>query len=139
SGCPPSAESADSCPPESQIGTASADTSLGSFSGPVYFTPDFRLLIYLRSLAGLVQQKFVEYFQVTPDGGIDAIIDNLPNFSATSSTVTLQPGPRSPLLTPRECGAYTIEGHFTSQNGEQASSPATVQISGCQSLPSIER
>ena len=138
-GCPPSAERADACPPESQIGTASAQTALGSFSGPVYFTPDFRLLIYYRGAAGLVAQRIVGYFQVTADGGVDAVVDNLPDVPATSSTITLDPGPKSPLLTPRACGRYTIVGHFTSQNEEQATSPSTVQIGPCDYPPAIDR
>src|SRR5205807_1353461 len=112
-------------------------TVLGTFSGPVYFTSDFRLLIYLRGPGGTLQQKFIGYFQLAADGGVDAVIDNLPNFSATSSTVTLEPGPRSLLLTPAACGTYPIAGYFTSQNGEQARSTAQVRISGCDSQPYI--
>ncbi len=138
-GCAPAAESSDTCPASSQIGTASAETSLGEFSGPVYFTPDYRLLIYLRGASGLVQSKFVGYFQDAPDGGFDAVIDNLPNVPATSSSITLQGGTRSPLLTPAACGTYPIVGYFTSQNDEQATSTARVTVTGCDSQPLIER
>lgn len=138
-GCPPAAEHSDSCPADSQIGSASAETTLGHFSGPVYFTPDYRILIYLRGVAGVVQSKFVGYFQDAPDGGFDAVLDNLPDVPSSSSSIRIEGGARSSLLTPAACGSYPIVGHFTSQNGEQATSTATVQISGCDSQPTIER
>jgi hypothetical protein len=139
SGCPPAAESSDSCPAASQIGTANAETSLGEFSGPVYFTPDYRLLIYLRGAGGLVQSKFTGYFQDAPDGGVDAVVDNLPDFPANSSSITLEGGTKSPLLTPGACGTYPIVGHFTSHNDDQATSTAQVTITGCDSQPTIGR
>ena len=138
-GCPPAAESSDSCPAASQIGAANAQTPLGEFSGPVYFTPDYRLLIYLRGAGGLVQSKFVGYFQEAPDGGFDAVVDNLPDFPASSSSITLEGGTKSPLLTPAACGTYPIVGHFISQNDEGATATAQVTITGCDSQPTIER
>ena len=138
-GCPADAESANRCPAESQIGDVTAQTILGTSSGPVYLTTDFRLLLYLRTIEGLVQQKFVGYFRLSPDGGVDTVLDDLPNFPATSSSVTLQPGSKSMLLTPRTCGAYTITGHFTSQKEEEATSSADVQIAGCDSEPHFSR
>jgi hypothetical protein len=138
-GCAADAEKANNCPAESQIGTDTAQTILGTSSGPVYLTTDFRLLLYLRTVNGLIQQKFVGYFRLSPDGGADTILDDLPNFPATSSSVTLEPGSKSMLLTPRACGTYTITGHFTSQKGEEATSTADVQIAGCDAEPHFSR
>jgi hypothetical protein len=138
-GCPPAAENSDSCPASSQIGTASAETSAGEFAGPVYFTPDYRLVIYLRGVGGVVQSKFIGYFQDAPDGGFDAVIDNLPNFPASSSSINLEGGSKSPLLTPAACRTYPIVGDFISQNGERATSTGHVTITGCDSYPTIGR
>jgi hypothetical protein len=138
-GCSAAQESSNSCPASSQIGTAGAVTTIGNLSGPVYFTSDYRLLIYLSGPGGVAQSKFVGYFQDTPDGGFDAVIDNLPDFPASSSSISLEGGSRSPLLTPGICGTYPIVGHFTSQNGEQASSTATVHLTGCDTQPAFER
>jgi hypothetical protein len=139
SGCPPDAEKSNSCPADSQIGNATAETVLGASSGPVFLTTDFRILVYLRTLDGLVSEKFVGYFRLSPDGGSDTVLDDLPNFPSTSSSVTLDPGPKSLLLMPRTCGSYAIVGHFTSQRGEEATSTSSVQIGGCDSAPRISR
>ncbi len=56
-GCDRAQEAAETCPESSRIGTASAETEFGPFSGPVYLTDDFRTLVFLRGFAGLVQSK----------------------------------------------------------------------------------
>src|SRR4051812_13832302 len=42
-GCTPAQEQADACPESSRIGSTRAVTVLGTFSGPVYITDDFRV------------------------------------------------------------------------------------------------
>ena len=125
-----------SCPEESRIGTASAQTAFGPFSGPVYLTKDFRFLILLRG-AGLVEQKVVGFFQLHPDGSVESIIEDLPNVPATEASLSFEGGPRSLLLTPRACGAYSLQAQFESHAGERANVVAPVQVTGCDTLPRI--
>src|SRR5919198_516500 len=49
-GCTAAQEKADACPESSRIGTTRAVTLIGSFSGPVYLSEDYRVLAYLRGL-----------------------------------------------------------------------------------------
>ena len=60
--CTPAQEQSDSCPDASQVGNATAVTSLGSLTGPVYFELDqstFKLVVYLKGFGGLISQKIV--------------------------------------------------------------------------------
>ena len=130
-GCTAAQEEARACPEESRIGTLTSVTGLGTFGGPVYFSEDFRLLIFVRGFAGLVEEKLVGIFVVRPDGGYDSIFDNLPNLAATFAELRMEGGPKTFSLTPKRCGRHLVIGHFTSHNGEEARSEASFEVSGC--------
>jgi hypothetical protein len=130
-GCTAEEEEAAACPEESRIGRASAQNAFGTFTGPVFFSADYRVLIYLRDSSGAISIKVVGTFHVRPDGGYDSVFDDLPNFPTPSFTLNLDGGSRSPQLTPRVCGDYVITATFTSWQGEQATSTAPAPISGC--------
>jgi hypothetical protein len=133
-------EAAGTCPPESQMGQASATVSaFGSpydFSGPVYFggpasTPgSFRLIVRISNPA-LGPQTLVGISSLGGDGSIATVFDNLPNFLAKSFTLALAGGEKALLKTPSTCGTFPVNASFVSQTGEQASGSAPLAISGC--------
>src|SRR4051812_5550992 len=137
--CAADDERAGHCPPGSQIGTASAQTMLGDFAGPVHLTSDFRLITFLRGFGGLVQQEVSGYMLLLPDGSVESVLENLPDVPATLARVAFDAGARSLLLTPRACGSYALDARFTSHDGDQVGRRVPVQISGCDSAPRIER
>lgn len=136
-GCAASQETAGACPEESRVGSSRAVTLLGTFSGPVYLSQDFRLLAYLRGPAGLPEQKLEGKFYVHSDGGIEVVFDDLPNLPATLAETTVEGGSRGLLLTPRRCGSYRVAGSFTGHGGEEARSDVPVEIAGCTQRPVI--
>jgi hypothetical protein len=125
------------CPAASQLGTASAQTAFGPFTGTVHLTGmgggGFQLVVLLSGNAlGLlaVNQTLNGTVVPTPRGFLTTF-DNLPNLLTTSLTLRLDGPPRTLLTTPTDCGPYTIAGDFTSQQGEHATSSSTVTIAGC--------
>jgi hypothetical protein len=136
-GCEPAAERADACPESSRIGSSRAVNLLGTFSGPVYLTADFRLLSYLRGLGGAVGQRFEGKLYLGPDGSIEVVFDDLPNFPTTLAETAVDGGSRGLLLTPRQCGRYRVTGSFTSHSDEHVTSDVPVEITGCHARPVI--
>ena len=131
-GCTAAQEADAACPDASRIGLATAETELGSFSGLVHLTQDFRFVIFLRGFGGLVQQKIDGYFRMGADGWIESVIEGLPQVRSTLAQVRMDAGARSLMLTPAECGQYPVDGRFTSHENETATSRATVTIVGCE-------
>jgi hypothetical protein len=125
------------CPATSLLGTASAATAFGPFGGTVNLTGlgggGFQLAVFLSGKAlGLLPVNQTLTGSVTPTpAGFLTTFDNLPNLLTTSLKLHLDGAPRTLLTTPSECGSYTIAGAFTSQQGEHATSSATVTIAGC--------
>jgi hypothetical protein len=138
-GCTPAQEQADACPESSRIGTTRAVTVLGTFSGPVYFTEDFRLLAYLRGLGGAIGRRFEGKLYLGSDGSVETVFDDLPNFQATHAEIAVEGGSRGIVLTPRRCGRYSLTGTFTSHAGETVRRTLPVDISGCAVRPVISR
>jgi hypothetical protein len=136
-GCGAADEQANSCPESSRIGSSRAVTVLGTFTGPVYFTPDFRLLSYLGGPGGVGSQKFEGRLYLRPDGSIEAVFDNLPNLPTTLAETTVEGGSRGILLNPRACGRYKVTGSFTSHSDEEATSELPIDIAGCPPRPVI--
>jgi hypothetical protein len=136
-GCRRHEEDASACPESSRIGTSSAQTEFGAFSGPVYLTDDFRFLIFLRGFAGLLQSKIVGVVRVTDDGSVETVLEDLPAVRSTFAQVRMEAGPKSLILTPRRCGAYPVRGRFVSHGGELATSDAVIDVAGCDSEPRI--
>lgn len=133
--CTPAQEAAAACPPESQVGSGTAVTSLGSLTGPVYLETDNgmpKLIVDLKGFNGLISQKLTGVV-ATVGGRIQWTFDNLPNTQTTSVELALQGGTKAlSHLTPK-CGPAVFDADFTSQNGEKASAQATVDVEGCAS------
>jgi methionine-rich copper-binding protein CopC len=128
------------CPAASQMGNASATVDVFGLtrmlSGPVYFggpagaPGSFRLIVALVDPA-LGPQTLTGVSSLRPDGSIDTVFDNLPNFLATAFTLALDGGDRALLVTPSTCGTLPVKGTFVSQTGEQATAGAPITITGC--------
>jgi len=144
--CPAASVQARACPTDSLLGTASATTPFGPFAGTVNLTGlgtgGFQLVVLLSGkVLGLlpINQTLNGTVTSTPAGFLTTF-DNLPSILTTTLTLHLDGPPRTLLVTPTACGPQTIGGDFTSQNGEHATSSATVTISGCPPpAPSISR
>jgi hypothetical protein len=143
--CPPDQENADTphCPPESQLGTASATAEvLGlpqPLTGNVYFggpitASTFRLIVILHNDI-LGYQKIIGTAELLASGGARNVFDNLPNVLTTSFKLVLSGGSRGLLKNPDTCGDYDVTAAFTSQNGEKASGSQKVTIAGCKPIP----
>jgi hypothetical protein len=131
--CAPDQEAADSCPGDSKVGAATAVTSLGSLTGPVYFenkTGQLQLVVYLEGFGGLVKQKLIGTINYVA-GRLETVFDGLPNTPTTAFVLELQGGDKALALTPAQCGPATFDAAFTSQNGEQATAQAKIDIAGC--------
>lgn len=139
--CTAAQQQSDSCPPESQVGQATAQTAIGSLTGPVYFESDsgaLALVVYLKGFGGLVNQKLVGNIGFA-GGRLQTTFDNLPNTQTTSFELALQGGDKALSLTPTTCGQSTFDASFTSQNDEKASGQASVDIEGCASTPVVSQ
>jgi len=137
--CTPAQEQSDSCPDASQVGNATAVTSLGSLTGPVYFELDqstFKLVVYLKGFGGLISQKIVGTVALQA-GRIVTTFDNLPNTATTSFELALQGGDKALSTVTRTCGPATFDADFTSQNDEHATGQASVDVEGCPTTPVI--
>jgi hypothetical protein len=130
--CKPEQEAADTCPADSQVGTATAETTLGSLTGPVFFenkNGQLQLVVYLKGFGGLISQKLIGMVDLS--GRATTTFDGLPNTPTTAFVLALQGGDKALLQTPSQCGKGTFDAAFTSQNSEQATAQATVDIQGC--------
>jgi hypothetical protein len=136
--CSPTDEANQACPPDTQLGTATADASVlglpAHFDGTVNLAgvqgAKFRLVIFLHSPT-FGDQKIVGQAAVRPDGGYDTTFDNLPNTLVTHFELDLAGGEKALLQNPSKCGNYVFKAAFTSQNGEQATGQFPVDITGC--------
>ena len=135
--CPATADEATSCPESSTIGTATVQTvSFGEFSGSVHLTKDFQLVVFLRGFAGLAPaQKVKGYFVLHPDGGVETVMEDLPNVQATQGRIALMGGSKSIVLTPRTCGTHTVSAVFTSHQDERVERTVPIAIGGCDTRP----
>lgn len=127
-----------SCSTSSRIGTASAETPLGSFTGGVYLGTSQRFFVELDGPVPPLNYRFTGTTSTRPDGGIDASFDQLPSFPTTRLQLALDGSPRSFLVAPTSCGDYEFSANFVSQNGAQSVDSSLVAVAGdCGSTPAF--
>jgi hypothetical protein len=134
--CKPSERDAKACPDGSQIGTATADTTVGQLNGNVYLGEKIEIYIILRNptlaLLGQEPKPIVGRTVFRPDGGADTILDDLPtDVTPTRFQLTFKGPPKSILNSPRICGKLPFSGDFTSKNGAKVTSTSFVTFTGC--------
>ena len=129
--CLPADEAARSCPAASRIGSVSAVSSVGSASGGVFITDDFRLVAFADALGGLVQIKADGVIDVTESGGFRVSFSGLPDLSLTEVELALDGEDLGLLKSPPTCGTYRLPARFESHDGETSTAEPAVEITGC--------
>jgi hypothetical protein len=134
--CSPAQRDAETCPPGSRLGTATADTGVGTLSGGVYLGQASTIYIYLKNatlaLLGQEPKPITAKTEFRADGGTDTVLDDLPtDVTATRFELALDGPPRSLLKSPDVCGAYRFSGDFVSKSGVKASSATSVTFTNC--------
>lgn len=135
--CPGAAAAAGSCPETSRIGSASAQTPFGPGSGGIYLTDDFRLLVRILGLGGLVEVRVLGAIRALDDGSAEITFDGLPRTQITESRIALDGGSHGIFVNPRRCGRYEAGTRFVSHAGEQVSTVIPLDIAGCARAPRI--
>jgi hypothetical protein len=129
------------CPAASKIGSAEITTPLleESLEGSLYvasqddnpFGSLFAVYLVIRNekLGVLVKQPGrVDLDEQT--GRVTTVFEDLPQFPLEEVAVHLKGGPKAPLLTPRECATYSIQGVLTpSSGGPDVESNPTFSVS----------
>ena len=137
SNCPLAAIRSGSCPASSQIGTVNG--SIGpviSFSGTVHKFRYDRFAVFISGLGGVITQALGGAVTAR-DGGLDLTLNGLPDLPVTSLVIRLDGGGRALVRNPADCGAYAIDGKFTSRDDELALARSLVSITGCSGVPAV--
>jgi hypothetical protein len=134
--CSPAQRDSDSCPPGSRLGTATADTMVGTLTGGVFLGESAQIYIFLKNatlkLIGQEPGPITAKTQFRSDGGTDTILDNLPtDVTATRFELALDGPPRSLITAPDVCGPRTFSGDFVSKSGVLATASSSVTFTGC--------
>jgi hypothetical protein len=134
--CSPAQRDANACPAGSRLGTATADTDVGTLTGGVFLGQASTIFIFLKNptlaLLGKEPKPITAHTEFRPDGGTDTVLDDLPtDITATRFELALDGPPRSILKSPEVCGPRTFSGDFVSKSGIKASSSTSVTFTGC--------
>ncbi len=128
------------CPPESKIGTVSADTPLlaDPLAGSIYVgsqnssDPEsgemFRLYMVLRGRGNLVVKLRGQIRADADTGQLTTTFANNPQFPLLSIRLRFKSGASAPLATPLACGQHTVEANLTSWSGQTAALTDSVQV-----------
>jgi hypothetical protein len=131
--CPGPAVASGNCPETSRIGSASVQTQFGPGSGGIYLTDDFRLLVRMLGLGGLVEVRVLGAIRPLDDGSAEITFDGLPRTPFTEARIALGGSSRGIFVNPRRCGRYEAGARFVSHAGEQVSAVLPLEIIGCAS------
>ncbi len=134
--CSPAQRDAETCPAGSRLGTATADTDVGTLTGGVFLGQASTIYIFLKNptlaLLGKEPKPITAHTEFRPDGGTDTVLDDLPtDITATRFELALDGPPRSIIKSPEICGPYTFSGDFVSKSGVKASSSTSVTFTNC--------
>jgi hypothetical protein len=129
---------ANGCPVETQIGTfMGVLNGTVPLDGTINKTGDDSFGMYVSLLGGAVSQVVDGALVRRENGTIDLKFDELPALPITSLVLSFSSGARSLVHTPARCGAYTVDGKFTSRRGEFAIDRTEIPIGGCTDVPVI--
>jgi hypothetical protein len=134
--CTPAQRDAKACPEGSRIGTATADTSVGTLQGGVFLGVEAQIYIFLQNstlaLLGLEPKPITGRTEFRPDGGTDTVLDDLPtDVTATRFELAITGPQGSVLSAPEFCGPLAFRADFTAKSGATATSSSTVTVTGC--------
>ena len=136
--CDVAALQAGGCPATSRIGTflGQLGTNLPLASG-IYKTGPSTFAFVVSALDGAITQTVGGSLSRRASGAVDIKLDQLPALPLTKLQLGFSGGPLSLVRAPAECGAYTIDGKFTSRSGELAIDRTTMAVRGCQGVPAV--
>jgi hypothetical protein len=137
--CSPVAMRAAACPAASRIG--SVDGRIGAstgVSGALYKAGSDRFAAIVSALGGSIGQVVPGSISRRADGSLDLKLDQLPALALTRLTFSFDGGQHSLVRTPARCGAYDVDGKFTSRAGEFALDRTTVAVTGCSGVPAVQ-
>jgi hypothetical protein len=137
--CSPAQRDAETCPAGSRLGTATADTEVGTLTGGVFLGQSSTVFIFLKNstlaLLGKEPKPITAKTEFRADGGTDTVLDDLPtDVTATRFELALDGPPRSLFKSPDVCGPRTFSGDFVSKSGVKASSSTSVNFTNCPPL-----
>lgn len=128
-------------------GTCSAGTRIGTFrfrlgtdvplAGGIYKTSPTTFGFLVSFLDGAVSQTVQGSLSSRASGALDIKLDQLPALPLTQLQLAFSEGPLSLVRAPDQCGAYTLDGKFTSRSGELAIDRTTMAIRGCEGVPAV--
>jgi hypothetical protein len=138
SACGGAALSAGVCPADSRIGTFLGRVGVNvPLAGGIYKTGPSTFGFRVSLLDGAISQIVQGSIIPRASGALDLKVDQLPALPLTQLQLALSGGRLSFVQAPDQCGAYTIDGKFTSRNGELAVDRTTMAIRGCDGVPSV--
>jgi hypothetical protein len=126
------------CPPQTRIGTYLG--KLGGkvpLAGGIYKTGPATFGFSVSVLGGAVSQVVGGVITQRANGALDLKVDRLPALPLTQLQLGFYGGQRSLVRAPKQCGAYSIDGKFTSRTGDLAIDRATFAIRGCAGVPAV--
>jgi hypothetical protein len=139
--CTPAQRDAKACPAGSRLGTATANTDVGTLTGGVFLGEAATIYIFLQNptlaLLGLEPGPITGRTEFRPDGGTDTVLDNLPtDVTPTRLELALDGPPKSVLTGPELCKDYFFSADFTSKSGVSVKSTSPkITITGCPPEP----
>ena len=128
-----------SCPPASQIGTATIRTPLlrDPLQGSVYLASQndnpfgTLLALYLVARGPGVVIKLAGRVDADPiTGQLTATFDDNPQLPFSDLDLEFKSGPRAPLVMPTGCGTYTTQAQLTGWNGRTVESDSSFTVDG---------
>jgi hypothetical protein len=129
--CQPDDEAARTCPEASRIGSVAADSPLGSGSGGIFLSDDFRLLVFADALGGAIQIKAEGNIRIAPSGGFLVTFSGLPDLPLRSVDLNFDGDDRALVKNPTRCAVYQLPVHFVAHDGSEAEASPELPITGC--------
>jgi hypothetical protein len=130
---------AGACPEATRLGTVGMllTPTVGSV-GTIHKTGPNRFAMRLSFLAGTVVHVVEGSLIQRADGSLDLRLAQLPELPMTRLALRFYGGPLSLFRTPDQCGNHTIDGKFTSRQGDLAIDRTVVSIVGCPGVPAVQ-
>jgi hypothetical protein len=129
---------AGTCPTGSRIGTFFGRLGVNvPLAGGIYKTSATTFGFRVSVLDGAISQVVAGSVISRANGSVDLKVDQLPALPLTQLQLGFSAGPLSPVRAPAQCGAYPLDGKFTSRKGEFAVDRTTVAIRGCDGVPAV--
>ena len=108
------------------------------FEGTIHRTGANSFGMFVGVLGGAVGQVVEGTLSPRPNGALDLKLDRLPALPISNLTLRLWGSGLALIRTPAACGTYTIDGKFTSRQGELAIDRTLMPVTGCAGVPAVQ-